>query len=629
MLSDKYILLNKIQYPADLKRLEVSQLPDLCKEIRQYIIEVVSNNPGHLGSSLGTVELTVALHYVFSLPKDKLVWDVGHQAYAHKILTGRRDAFVNNRKYHGISGFPKMSESEYDSFGAGHASISISAALGMATAAYLSGDTQRQHIAVIGDGALTGGEAFEGLNNSGIANANMLVVLNDNGMAIDQSVGAMSRYLLRITTSQTYNRFKNKAWNFFRGNLRRIGQNISNILKSSILKQSNLFESFGFRYFGPVDGHDVVHLVKVLEDIKRLKGPKLLHCITTKGKGLSMAESHQAVYHAPGKFDPVSGVILPAPVEREQREKYQTVFGKTICELAAENDKIVGITPAMLSGSSLDIMQEKFPDRVFDVGITEQHAVTFSAGLAVGGYLPFCAIYSTFLQRAYDQIIHDVALQKLPVIFCIDRAGLVGEDGATHHGLFDLAYLRCIPNMIVSSPLNECELRNLLHTAVQVRKPFAIRYPRGKGVQPDWASHPVQLLEVGKGRCLREGAEIALISIGPIGNHALEAATVLEREGIQVGVYDICFLKPLDEALLEEICQHYQYLITIENGTKVGGLGSAVAEFLTARHYSIPLHIMGVDDYFVEQGSVAELEAECGLDVESIQKAVRAVHKAL
>lgn len=623
MLSDKYILLNKIQSPADLKRLDRSQLPDLCKEIRQYIIEVVSTNPGHLGSSLGAVELAVALHYVYSLPQDKLVWDVGHQAYAHKILTGRRDEFQQNRKYHGISGFPKMSESVYDSFGAGHASISISATLGMAMAAYLSGDTQSEHIAVIGDGALTGGEAFEGLNNSGIANANMLVVLNDNGMAIDQSVGALSRYLLRITTSRTYNRFKNRAWNFFTGNLRRMVQNITSAIKSSILKQSNLFESFGFRYFGPVNGHDVVHLVKVLEDMKHLKGPKLLHCITTKGKGLSMAESHQAEYHAPGRFDPVSGEIIHMPVEADKKEKYQVVFGKTLCEMAAKNDRIVGITPAMLSGSSLDIMQEKFPERVFDVGITEQHAVTFSAGLAAGGYLPFCAIYSTFLQRAYDQIIHDVALQQLPVVFCIDRAGLVGEDGATHHGLFDLAYLRCIPNMIVSSPLNESELRNLLYTAEKVRKPFSIRYPRGKGVMCDWAEKEVQILEVGKGRCLIEEGDVAILSIGPIGNHALKAAEKLKEEGVPVAVYDMRFLKPLDEELLHNVCRKHNAIVTLENGTKIGGLGSAVSDFLTENHYSNKLHIMGVDDCFVEQGSVEELEAECGLDVESVIKAVR------
>lgn len=623
VLSDKYILLNRIQSPTDLKRLPLEKLPALCQEIRSYIIEVVSHNPGHLGASLGVVELTVALHYVFDFPEDKLVWDVGHQAYAHKILTGRRDAFVDNRKYHGISGFPKMSESEYDAFGAGHASISISAMLGMATASYLSGNESRQHVAVIGDGAMTGGEAFEGLNNAGIAKANMLVILNDNGMAIDRSVGALSRYLLRITTSPAYNRVKNRVWRSLTGKVRRVFQNLSNTLKSSILKQSNLFESLGMRYFGPVDGHDVIRLVKVLSDVRRIQGPKLLHCLTVKGKGLSMAEAHQAQYHAPGLFDPVSGHILEKKQEPDAKEKYQVVFGKTLCEMAASNDKIIGITPAMLSGSSLDIMQARYPDRVFDTGITEQHAVTFSAGLAASGYLPFCAIYSTFLQRAYDQIIHDVALQKLPVVFCIDRAGLVGEDGATHHGLFDLAYLRCIPNMVVSSPLNESELRNLMLTAEASGQPFAIRYPRGKGVQPDWQTVPVQRLDIGKGRCVREGRDVAVLSIGPIGNYALEAADRLAEEGVSAAVYDMRFLKPIDEDLLHEVCRRFTALLTLENGVRIGGLGSAVSEFMTAHGYTSRLETLGVDDYFVEQGSVPELEAECGLDVESITTALR------
>lgn len=625
MLSDKYILLNQIQSPDDLKRLPPEKLPDVCRELRQYIIEVVSQHPGHLGASLGVVELTVALHYVFDFNEDKLIWDVGHQAYAHKILTGRRDAFVRNRQYHGLSGFPKMSESVYDSFGAGHASISISAALGMATASYLEGDTARQHVAVIGDGSMTGGEAFEGLNNTGIAKANMLVILNDNGMAIDQSVGALSRYLLRITTSKTYNRVKNKAWNFFTGKLRRVFQNLSSLLKSSILKQSNLFESLGMRYFGPVDGHDVLQLVKVLQSVRNLKGPRLLHCITIKGKGLQMAEEHQAQYHAPGCFDPVSGKILKVSGTPDRKEKYQVVFGKTLCEMAERNPKIVGITPAMLSGCSLDLLMEKYPERVFDTGITEQHAVTFSAGLAVSGYIPFCAIYSTFLQRAYDQIIHDVALQRLPVIFCIDRAGLVGEDGATHHGLFDLAYLRCIPNMIVSSPLNESGLRNLLYTAVEAKCPFAIRYPRGKGVQTDWNSCPPEPVEIGKGCCVREGTDVAVLSLGPIGNHALEAAEQLSGEGVSVAVYDMRFLKPMDEELLHTVFQRFPAVVTLENGTRIGGLGSAVSEFMVRHRYNLPLEILGVDDYFVEQGSVAELEAECGIDVAGICSAIRSL----
>lgn len=608
-----------------MKRLPPEKLPELCREIRQYIIEVVSKHPGHLGASLGVVELTVALHYVFDFKDDKLIWDVGHQAYAHKIITGRRDAFAGNRQYHGISGFPKMSESRYDSFGAGHASISISAALGMATASYLEGNNSRQHVAVIGDGSMTGGEAFEGLNNTGIAQANMLVILNDNGMAIDQSVGALSRYLLRITTSRTYNRVKNKAWNFFTGKLRRVFQNLSGVIKSSILKQSNLFESLGMRYFGPVDGHDVLQLVKVLQSVRNIKGPRLLHCITIKGKGLQMAETHQAQYHAPGCFDPVSGEILKLNKEPDRIEKYQVVFGKTACEMARENPRIVGITPAMLSGCSLDIMQKEFPDRVFDTGITEQHAVTFSAGLAASGYIPFCTIYSTFLQRAYDQIIHDVALQRLPVIFCIDRAGLVGEDGATHHGLFDLAYLRCIPNMVVCSPLNETELRNLMLTAVGSGQPFAIRYPRGKGVQSDWMHHRPETVEIGRGRCVREGGDIAVLSIGPIGNHAIEAAERLAAEGISVAVYDMRFLKPLDEELLHTVCQKFPCLLTVENGTRIGGLGSAVSEFMTRNRYTKPLSVVGVDDYFVEQGSVAELEAECGMDVAGIMAAIRSL----
>ena len=617
--------MNQIDSPDDLKRLPPEKLPELCREIRQYIIEVVSKHPGHLGASLGVVELTVALHYVFDFKDDKLIWDVGHQAYAHKIITGRRDAFAGNRQYHGISGFPKMSESRYDSFGAGHASISISAALGMATASYLEGNHSRQHVAVIGDGSMTGGEAFEGLNNTGIAQANMLVILNDNGMAIDQSVGALSRYLLRITTSRTYNRVKNKAWNFFTGKLRRVFQNLSGVIKSSILKQSNLFESLGMRYFGPIDGHDVLQLVKVLQSVRNIKGPRLLHCITTKGKGLQMAETHQAQYHAPGCFDPVSGEILKLNKEPDRIEKYQVVYGKTVCEMAKENPRIVGITPAMLSGCSLDIMQKEFPDRVFDTGITEQHAVTFSAGLAASGYIPFCTIYSTFLQRAYDQIIHDVALQRLPVIFCIDRAGLVGEDGATHHGLFDLAYLRCIPNMVVCSPLNETELRNLMVTAVGSGQPFAIRYPRGKGVQSDWMHHRPEPVAIGRGRCVREGGDVAVLSIGPIGNHAIEAAERLAAEGISVAVYDMRFLKPLDEELLHTVCQKFPCLLTVENGTRIGGLGGAVSEFMTRNRYTKPLSVVGVDDYFVEQGSVAELEAECGMDVAGIMAAIRSL----
>lgn len=623
MVPSTYTLLSNINSPSDVKKLKEEELISLCEELRRYIIEITSNNPGHLGASLGTIELTVAIHYVFDTPNDKLVWDVGHQAYAHKILTGRRDDFVNNRKYKGISGFPKIIESEYDAYGGGHSSISISSVLGMAVAAQLDGNDNRNHVAVIGDGALTGGVAFEGLNHAGSTNTNMLVILNDNGMAIDENVGALSKYLIRLSTSQTYNLFKNKIWNFLSKNqrtrTRSAVQQMQNAIKGSILKGSNLFESLGFRYFGPIDGHNVISLVRFLQDIKKIKGAKLLHCITVKGKGLKQAENDQTLYHAPGIFDKETGEIIQIPSCPDTIEKYQIVFGKTICELAKENAKIVGVTPAMASGCSMDIMMKEFPDRTFDVGIAEQHAVTFSAGMATNGYIPFCNIYSSFLQRSYDQIIHDVALQNLHVIFCIDRAGLVGEDGATHHGIYDLAYLRCIPNIIISAPLNELELRNLMFTAVHTPGPFAIRYPRGKGVKNGWKNKAFEMIPIGKGQLIQEGEKIAIISIGHIGNNVIKAAQIVEKQNnIRVALCNIRFLKPLDEELLHEICKKYKHLITVENGSIIGGLGSAVSEFIVRNNYPSTLKIMGVPDTFIQQGNMDELHKECHIDTNSI-----------
>ncbi|MDR1791820.1 MAG: 1-deoxy-D-xylulose-5-phosphate synthase [Bacteroidales bacterium] len=628
-MSEKYILLNQINSPIDLKKLKPEQLNDLCCELQDYIIEVMSVNPGHLGSSLGAIELAVAMHYVFDTPNDKLVWDVGHQAYAHKILTGRREEFRNIRKKDGISGFPKMEESKYDAFGGGHASTSISAVLGMAIAAALEGNQQRNHVAIIGDGAMTGGLAFEGLNNAGAAQANVLVILNDNNMAIDHNVGAMSTYLAKRTTSESYNKFKDKIWRLFSKKdneaypARRIIQQFQAALKGSLLKNSNLFEALGFRYFGPIDGHDILTMVKVLKGLQRIQGPKLLHCVTIKGKGLKEAEKSQVLYHAPGKFDRQTGKIIETFLSPDEPEKYQKVFGITICELARQNPHIVGITPAMATGCSLDLMMKEFPNRTFDVGIAEQHAVTFSAGLACDGYIPFCNIYSTFLQRSYDQIIHDVALQKLPVIFCIDRAGLVGEDGATHHGNFDLAFLRCIPNLIISSPLNERDLRNLMYTATLAKNPFAIRYPRGKGVSNNWQNTPFEEYPIGKGICLQNGENVAVISIGHIGNSAIKVAQQLQNENMQIGLFDMRFLKPLDEQLLCEICQHYPHLITLENGCKIGGLGSAVSEFLLRNNLHNSLKIIGIEDKFIEQGDVNQLQQECGLDVQNIVRCIK------
>lgn len=624
-------LLSKINSPDDLRKLQPEELPGLCQEIRQFILEVISENPGHLGASLGAVELTAAIHYAFNTPEDKLVWDVGHQAYTHKILTGRKDVFHTNRTYKGISGFPRMSESKYDAFGTGHSSTSISAALGMAIASSLAGNKNRQHIAVIGDGALTGGMAMEALNNAAVSKANLLVILNDNGIAIDKNESGLSNALTEITTSQTYNKLRDKIWVIMGGktrygaNSRAIVKQISGALKSTLLRRSNLFEAFGFRYFGPVDGHDVVRLVHLFEDMKRIPGPKLLHVVTTKGKGFAKAEKDQTTYHAPGHFDKETGELKEA-LCKNLPPKYQTVFGRTIIELAEKNEKIVGVTPAMPTGCSLNMMMVKMPSRAFDVGIAEQHAVTFSAGMAAQGFVPFCNIYSTFMQRAYDQVIHDVALQKLHVVFCLDRGGLVGEDGATHHGVFDLAYLRPVPNLTIASPLNEEELRNMMYTAqLEGMGPWAIRYPRGRGMMPEWKT-AFRELPVGKGQKLRDGNSLAFISIGHIGNVVMAACETLSEQGIEAAVYDMRFLKPLDEEILNEVFTKFDKIITIEDGTILGGLGSAVMEFASDNgfHKTI-IHRLGIPDRFIEQGTPEELYHECGMDAEGIINAAKTI----
>ncbi|MDZ4757391.1 MAG: 1-deoxy-D-xylulose-5-phosphate synthase [Bacteroidota bacterium] len=621
--------LSKIQTPADLKKFKEKELVKVCSDLRQFIIDNVSINGGHFGASLGVVELTVALHYIFDTPYDQLVWDVGHQAYGHKILTGRRDMFHTNRIYKGLSGFPKRSESEYDTFGVGHSSTSISAALGMAVASKLKGEHDRQHIAVIGDGSMTAGMAFEGLNHAGVENANLLVVLNDNCMSIDPNVGALKDYLTDITASGTYNKVKDELWNIA-GHIDKLGPNAQKFasklrksIKALLLKHSNLFESLNFRYFGPVDGHDVHHLVEVMRDLKKIPGPKLLHVLTVKGKGFPLAEKDQTKWHAPGLFDKISGEIYKKTYEAPQPPKYQDVFGHTLVELAEMNDKIVGITPAMPSGSSMNIMMKAMPDRAFDVGIAEQHAVTFSAGLATQGMLPFCNIYSSFMQRAYDQVVHDVAIQKLNVVFCLDRAGIAGADGPTHHGALDIAYMRCVPNMIVSAPMNEEELRNLMYTA-QLGKyegPFTIRYPRGNGVMADWRK-PFAEIEIGKGRKLKDGSDVAIISLGHIGNYATKALEKLEESGHSVAHYDIRFVKPLDEELLHEVFSKFDKVITIEDGTIKGGMGSAVLEFMAENNYHSQVHIMGMPDNVIEHGEQDELYNECGYDTDAIISAV-------
>ncbi len=621
----QYPLLSKIDGPDDLKKLKLDDLISLSAELRQFIIDVVSTNPGHFGASLGVVELTVALHYVLNTPYDRIVWDVGHQAYAHKILTGRRDVFHTNRKYKGISGFPKPSESEFDAFGVGHSSTSISAALGIALASQHQNETDRQVVAVIGDGSLTGGLAYEGLNNAGSEKSNILVILNDNNMSIDPNVGAIKEYLIDITTSRTYNRVKTDIWNVLGAlpNAQKYAQKIENAVKSVFLKQSNLFESLNFRYFGPVDGHDVIHLTQVLEDLKHIPGPKLLHCITTKGKGFKQAELHQTVYHSPGKFDKVTGELINVQSEFPVPPRYQEVFGETLLELALKNEKIIGITPAMPSGCSLKIMMCAIPERTYDVGIAEQHAVTFSAGLAIQGMIPFCNIYSSFMQRAYDQMVHDVALQKLNVVFCLDRAGIVGDDGPTHHGVFDIAFMRSVPNMIVAAPMDELELRNMLYTA-QLKKhgPFSIRYPRGRGNHVDWKK-PFSAIGIGKGRIMREGDDIAILSVGSAGNMVTEALPMLGHLGIDAAHYDMRFVKPIDEELLHSIFSKFTKILTIEDGVIQGGFGSAVLEFMADNDYNSKVKRLGIPDTFIEQGTQQDLFRECGIDAEGITREVK------
>jgi 1-deoxy-D-xylulose-5-phosphate synthase len=627
----EYKLLEIIESPADMKRLKPEELIQLSNELRQYIIEVVSSNPGHFGASLGVVELTVALHHIFDTPRDQIIWDVGHQAYGHKILTGRREVFHTNRKYGGISGFPKPSESEYDAFGVGHSSTSISAALGIAAGNEYNEDKDRQVVAVIGDGALSGGMAYEALNNAGDAKKNLLVILNDNNISIDPSVGAMKEYLLDITTSRRYNKVKNEVWNLLgfmnklTPNARNYAQKIENGIKSIVLKQSNLFESLNFRYFGPVDGHDVMHLTDVLRDMKNIPGPKLLHVMTQKGKGFAKAEENQTQYHSPGIFNMHTGEIIRKSYDKPQPPLYQDVFGETILELARTNKKIVGITPAMPTGSSLKIMMDEMPDRTYDVGIAEQHAVTFSAGLATTGMVPFCNIYSSFMQRAYDQVIHDVAIQNLPVVFCLDRAGLVGSDGATHHGAYDLAFFRCIPGMTIASPLNEVELRNMMYTA-QLRPagPIVIRYPRGRGVNVDWKQTFCEL-ETGKGQQLKNGTDLAILSLGPIGNLAIEAVSMLEKEHISIAHFDMRFLKPLDTKLLDKVFADFDKIITVEDASIVGGLGSAVIEYMNDNNHKAKVLRLGIPDRFVEHGTQEELYRECGFDAAGIAAAARSM----
>ncbi len=622
-------LLQKIDSPADLKKLPMDQLPQVCDELRQYIIDVVSVHGGHFGASLGVVELSTALHYVYDTPYDQLVWDVGHQAYGHKILTGRRDNFHTNRKYNGLSGFPKRSESEYDTFGVGHSSTSISAALGMAMAAKLKGEN-RKSIAVIGDGAMTAGLAFEAMNHAGVADSDVLIILNDNCMSIDPNVGALKEYLTDITTSPTYNKIKDEVWNAL-GKLpigknfsREMASKLEHSIKGFVNKNSNLFEALKLRYFGPIDGHNITKLVDTLKDLKNIPGPKLLHIVTVKGKGYELAEKDQTKWHAPGLFDKVTGEIQKKKFDTVQPPKYQDVFGHTIIELAEKNEKIIGITPAMPSGSSLKFMMEQMPHRAFDVGICEQHAVTLSAGMATQGMKVYCNIYSSFMQRAYDMVVHDVAIQKLPVIFCLDRAGLVGEDGPTHHGCYDIAYMRCVPNMIVAAPMNEAELRDMMYTAQldSHKLPISIRYPRGEGVMPEWRTE-MKEMQIGKGRKLKDGEGLAILSFGHPGNFAASAIRELKNEGMNPAHYDMRFAKPIDEELLHEVFAKFDKIVTIEDGTVVGGFGSAVLEFMAAHNYKAEVKIMGIPDALVEHGTPKQLYEEIGIDANGIAKTVR------
>lgn len=622
-------LLENIDSPDDLRKLKEGQLPSVCAELRGFIIREAASNPGHLGASLGAVDLTVALHYSYNTPYDKIIWDVGHQAYSHKILTGRRKVFSTNRLYNGISGFPRMAESEYDSFGVGHSSTSISAALGIAVAADLKGEKDRKVIAVIGDGSMTGGMAFEGLNNAGASKVDILVVLNDNNMSIDPNVGAISRYFVHMQTSHTYNSMRSRIWKML-GRFYGVGPTARKVLrkhqqaiKSVVFSNSNLFESFGFRYFGPVDGHNVVGLARLLDDLKDIPGPKILHVVTKKGKGFVPAENDATKWHAaPGKFNIHTGEVYPTTSDVSGSSKYQYVFGKTMIELAEMDERIVGITPAMPSGCSLNLMMEAFPSRAFDVGIAEPHAVTFAAGLAAGGMLPFVNIYSSFMQRSYDQIIHDVALQKLNVVFCMDRGGLVGADGATHHGVFDLAFMRNIPNMTVSAPMDQVELRNLMFTArLPDKGPFSIRYPRGSGPIKDW-KREFEEIPIGKGRKISEGHQLAILSIGHVGNFVVDAATMLKPDGITFSHYDMRFVAPLDTGLLDEAAAKFDIIITVEDGVIDGGFGSAVAEYFSCSVNKLIIKRLGIPNHFIEHGTQQELYNECGFDARGIYRTV-------
>jgi len=629
-------LLKQINSPEDLKKIGKDELYKVCDELRQYIVDVVSVHGGHFAASLGVVELSVALHYVYNTPYDQLVWDVGHQAYGHKILTGRRDNFHTNRKYGGLSGFPKRSESPYDAFGVGHSSTSISAALGMAIAAKYNDQKDKKSVAIIGDGSMTAGMAFEAMNHAGVTDADMLVILNDNCMSIDPNVGSLREYLTDITTSHTYNKLKDDIWNTLGklpigGNFsREMASKLEHSIKGFINKRSNLFESMNMRYFGPIDGHNITKLVDTLKDLRDIPGPKLLHIITTKGKGYALAEKDQTKWHAPGLFDKVTGEIFKKTFDTPQPPKYQDVFGKTIVELAEKNKRIFGITPAMPSGSSLKFMMDEMPDRAFDVGICEQHAVTLSAGMATQGLKVFCNIYSSFMQRAYDQVVHDVAIQKLPVVFCLDRAGLVGDDGPTHHGVYDIPYMRCIPNMIVSAPMNEAELRDLMYTAQldSTDLPFVIRYPRGEGMMPEWKTI-MKEIEIGKGRKLKEGKDIAILSFGHPGNFAAAAIRNLIAEGITPGHYDMRFAKPLDDEMLHEVFSKYNKIITVEDGTVVGGIGAAILEFMAEHGYKADIRILGIPDRIVEHGSQKELHKECHYDADAIAATAREMMKSV
>ena len=628
-INSNFPLLSQIDSPVDLRALPVESLPQVCSELRRFLIESLSVNPGHFASSMGAVDFTVALHYVFNTPYDRIVWDVGHQAYGHKVLTGRRDAFENNRKMNGLSGFPNPKESEYDAFIAGHASNSISAALGMSIAAQLQGDKDRNVVAVIGDASISGGLAFEAMNNASINKNNLIIVLNDNDMAIDECVGAFGEYMSHLNTSRKYNDMKMKVYEYcVRHKLinehgRGLILRFSNSVKALLANRQNIFEGLNIRYFGPFDGHDVAKLVDVFNDIKDMRGPRIVHLRTRKGKGFAPAEKDPTTWHAPGKFNKDTGEILSKPSDQPHPLKFQDVFGKTIVELAQADEKVVGITAAMPTGCSLTFLQEAFPKRAFDVGIAEEHAVTFAGGLAKDGLKPYCCIYSSFLQRAYDEIIHDVALQNLPVVFCIDRAGLVGEDGATHHGAFDLAYLNCIPNMIVSSPIDEHSLRNLLYTSNQVEHgPFAIRYPRGGGKLVDW-HNDMQVLPIGKGRKLSSGERLAVLSIGPFGSDVAEAVAKLRSEGVNVAHYDMIFLKPIDEAILEEVGKMYHTVITVEDGTIRGGLGSTVVDWFNDHGYSTRVYKMGIPDEFICQGTVAQLRDYCGIGKGEIKNRIK------